>query len=76
VTDAQGRTVNLKTVIIMTSKHRLALLLEGVTRPGITEQARTAVRSASALPAEFLNRVDDIVLFKPLMAEIGVSLIS
>jgi ATP-dependent Clp protease ATP-binding subunit ClpB len=75
VTDAQGRTVNFKnTVIIMTSNIGSPYLLEGVTRHGeITEQARTAVmrEMRQHFRPEFLNRVDDIVLFKPLtIAEI------
>src|SRR5438094_1633149 len=75
VTDAQGRTVNFKnTVIIMTSNIGSPTLLEGVTRHGeITEQARAAVlrEMRQHFRPEFLNRVDDIVLFKPLtMVEI------
>jgi ATP-dependent Clp protease ATP-binding subunit ClpB len=75
VTDAQGRTVSFKnTVIIMTSNIGSPILLEGVTNYGeITEQARTAVmrEMRQHFRPEFLNRVDDIVLFKPLtLAEI------
>jgi ATP-dependent Clp protease ATP-binding subunit ClpB len=70
VTDAQGRTVSFKnTVVIMTSNIGSPHLLEGVTRQGeITEQARTAVmrEMRQHFRPEFLNRVDDIVLFKPL----------
>jgi len=70
VTDAQGHTVDFKnTVIIMTSNIGSHLLLEGVTARGeITEAARNAVlRELRAhFRPEFLNRVDDIVLFKPL----------
>src|SRR5215813_5587583 len=73
VTDAQGRTVNFKnTVIIMTSNIGSHYLLEGVTHHGeITEQARTAVmrEMRQHFRPEFLNRVDDIVLFKPLTIE-------
>jgi ATP-dependent Clp protease ATP-binding subunit ClpB len=75
LTDAQGRTVNFKnTVIIMTSNIGSGHLMEGVTADGgITKAAREAVTRelrASFRP-EFLNRVDDIVLFKPLtLAEI------
>jgi len=69
-TDTQGRTVDFKnTVIIMTSNLGSHHLLEGVTPEGaLTETAREAVLGdlrASFRP-EFLNRVDDIVLFKPL----------
>jgi ATP-dependent Clp protease ATP-binding subunit ClpB len=70
VTDSQGHTVDFKnTVIIMTSNIGSQHLLEGVTPAGeLTEQARTAVlRELRAhFRPEFLNRVDDIVLFKPL----------
>nr|XP_061811823.1 chaperone protein ClpB 2-like [Nerophis lumbriciformis] len=70
VTDSQGRTVDFKnTVIIMTSNIGSPHLLEGVTTEGeITESARKAVTDelrASFRP-EFLNRIDDIVLFTPL----------
>jgi len=75
VTDAQGRTFNFKnTVIIMTSNIGSHYLIEGVTHHGeLTEQARTAVmrEMRQHFRPEFLNRVDDIVLFKPLtIAEI------
>ncbi|HYG65963.1 MAG TPA: AAA family ATPase, partial [Thermoanaerobaculia bacterium] len=70
VTDSQGRTVDFKnTVIIMTSNIGSHHLLEGVTREGeITEAARGAVMRElrSHFRPEFLNRVDDIVLFRPL----------
>jgi ATP-dependent Clp protease ATP-binding subunit ClpB len=70
VTDAQGHTVDFKnTVIIMTSNIGSHHLLEGVTARGeLTEAARGAVlRELRAhFRPEFLNRVDDIVLFKPL----------
>ncbi|MBU1702343.1 MAG: ATP-dependent chaperone ClpB [Candidatus Eisenbacteria bacterium] len=70
LTDAQGRTVDFKnTVIIMTSNLGSEFLLEGVTDAGeILESARDQVmRSLRAtFRPEFLNRVDDIILFKPL----------
>src|SRR5436309_853221 len=73
VTDAQGRTVDFKnTVIIMTSNIGSQYLLEGVTAHGeITEPARAAVMRdlRTHFRPEFLNRVDDIVLFKPLRLE-------
>ena len=73
VTDAQGRTVDFKnTVIIMTSNIGSQHLLEGVTTDGqITDAARTAVMAEMRreFRPEFLNRVDDIVLFKPLTIE-------
>ena len=73
VTDSQGHTVDFKnTVIIMTSNIGSHHLLEGVTPMGeITERARDAVMAElrSHFRPEFLNRVDDIVLFKPLRLE-------
>jgi ATP-dependent Clp protease ATP-binding subunit ClpB len=75
LTDAQGRTVNFKnTVIIMTSNIGSQYLMEGVTAEGeIKPAARDAVlrELRAAMRPEFLNRIDDIVLFKPLtLAEI------
>ena len=73
VTDSQGRTVDFKnTVIIMTSNIGSLHLLEGVMATGeITEAAREAVMRElrTHFRPEFLNRVDDIVLFKPLRLE-------
>jgi len=72
-TDAQGRTVDFKnTVIIMTSNIGSHYLLEGVTDTGeITDEARDNVMKELRrhFRPEFLNRVDDIVLFKPLTLE-------
>ncbi len=73
VTDAQGRTVNFKnTVIIMTSNIGAHYLLEGVTAEGeIEEPTRKAVMQElrSSFRPEFLNRVDEVILFKPLRLE-------
>jgi ATP-dependent Clp protease ATP-binding subunit ClpB len=70
-TDAQGHTVDFKnTVIIMTSNIGSHLLLDGVTDGGeIEPQAREGVMRElrQHFRPEFLNRVDDIVLFKPLL---------
>jgi ATP-dependent Clp protease ATP-binding subunit ClpB len=70
ITDSHGRTVDFKnTVIIMTSNVGSQHLLEGVTDEGeIVEGARAAVMRElrSGFRPEFLNRVDDIILFKPL----------
>ncbi|HKI87292.1 MAG TPA: ATP-dependent chaperone ClpB, partial [Thermoanaerobaculia bacterium] len=72
-TDAQGRTVDFKnTVIIMTSNIGSQFLLEGVGDRGeIEESARNSVMGElrQHFRPEFLNRVDDIVLFKPLTIE-------
>ena len=73
LTDAHGRTVDFKnTVIIMTSNIGSPYLLEGVTTHGeITAEARSQVmwEMRQHFRPEFLNRVDDIVLFKPLTFE-------
>ena len=73
LTDAQGRMVDFKnTVIIMTSNIGSHHLLEGVTDDGdILEDARDAVmrEMRAHFRPEFLNRVDDIVLFKRLTLE-------
>jgi ATP-dependent Clp protease ATP-binding subunit ClpB len=73
VTDSQGHTVDFKnTVIIMTSNIGSMHLLEGVTADGeIEERAREAVmrEMRGHFRPEFLNRVDEIVLFKPLRLE-------
>ncbi|MEX0886804.1 MAG: ATP-dependent chaperone ClpB [Phycisphaeraceae bacterium] len=70
VTDAQGHTVNFKnTVIIMTSNIASQYLLEDALTGGeIGEQTRNKVFAElrSHFRPEFLNRVDDTVLFKPL----------
>lgn len=70
VTDSQGRTVNFKnTVIIMTSNIGSPYLLEGIDTKGIIkESARDQVMGAlrGHFRPEFLNRVDDVVLFTPL----------
>ena len=73
ITDAQGRTVNFKnTVIIMTSNLGSEFLAEGVTEDGrIADAAREQVMRElrARFRPEFLNRIDDIVLFKPLTRE-------
>jgi ATP-dependent Clp protease ATP-binding subunit ClpB len=70
LTDAQGRTVNFRnTVIIMTSNIGSLHLLEGLTDDGeIPESVRGLVMGdlRGHFRPEFLNRVDDIILFKPL----------
>ncbi|MDR7189228.1 ATP-dependent Clp protease ATP-binding subunit ClpB [Microbacterium sp. BE35] len=70
LTDSHGRTVDFRnTVIIMTSNLGSEYLLEGVTRDGdVLPEARAQVMSAlrSHFRPEFLNRIDEIVLFKPL----------
>ena len=71
-TDSQGRTVDFKnTVIILTSNIGAPLLLEGITKDGtIRESARDQVMAELRrhFRPELLNRIDDIVLFKPLQS--------
>jgi ATP-dependent Clp protease ATP-binding subunit ClpB len=73
LTDARGRTVNFRnTVIIMTSNLGSLHLLEGITASGeIPEDVRVRVMGdlRDHFRPEFLNRVDEIVLFKPLTLE-------
>jgi ATP-dependent Clp protease ATP-binding subunit ClpB len=70
LTDSHGRVVNFKnTIVIMTSNLGSPVLLEGIDREGrLREDARERVMAElrAAFRPEFLNRVDDIVLFKPL----------
>jgi len=70
LTDGHGRTVNFKnTIVIMTSNVGSPTLLEGIDGEGrIGEDARRAVMAElqGSFRPEFLNRVDDVVLFKPL----------
>ena len=70
LTDSHGRVVNFKnTVIIMTSNLGAEHLLSGITPDGqIRDDARDQVMAElrRSFRPEFLNRVDDVVLFKPL----------
>ena len=69
VTDSQGRTVDFKnTIIIMTSNLGSQYLLEGIQDGQITADARENVMRLlkSQFRPEFLNRIDDIVFYKPL----------
>ena len=73
ITDSQGRTVDFKnTIIILTSNLGSAELLDGIQPDGsIAESARNAVMGElrRAFRPEFLNRLDEIILFKPLTRE-------
>ena len=72
ITDSHGRTVDFKnTVVIMTSNVGSRFLTEGVTGNEIPESVREQVFSElrQGFRPEFLNRVDDIILFKPLSIE-------
>ena len=72
ITDSQGRTVDFKnTIIIMTSNLGSRHLLEGVTGDTIPESVRESVMMElrKAFRPEFLNRIDETILFKPLTLE-------
>ena len=72
LTDSQGRTVDFKnTIVIMTSNIGSDLLLEKMKGGKIDDETRKQVMSLlnSHFRPEFLNRVDEIVLFKPLEKE-------
>ena len=70
ITDSQGRTVDFKnTIIILTSNLGSQYLLEGIDMEGnITDSAKEAVTAElhRAFRPEFLNRLDETILFKPL----------
>lgn len=69
LTDGQGRTVNFKnTIMIMTSNLGSDLLLEGVKNDRISESTKDAVLKLAQghFKPEFLNRIDDIIMFTPL----------
>ena len=70
ITDSQGRTVDFKnTILIMTSNIGSAYLLDGIDENGeITEQAEKMVMNdlRGHFRPEFLNRLDETILFKPL----------
>jgi ATP-dependent Clp protease ATP-binding subunit ClpB len=73
LTDSKGRTVNFKnTIVIMTSNIGSELLLEGLDLNGeIKDHVKDEVfrRLRSHFKPEFLNRIDDMILFKPLRKE-------
>jgi len=70
ITDSQGRTVDFKnTIIIMTSNLGSAQLLDGIDDAGnISPLAEEAVMNVvrGHFRPEFLNRLDEIIMFKPL----------
>ena len=73
VTDSQGRTVDFKnTIIIMTSNIGSTYLLDGINDEGeISEEAKNLVMNdlRGHFRPEFLNRLDETILFKPLTKE-------
>ena len=73
ITDSQGRTVDFKnTIIILTSNLGSDLILEGIGENGeISDEAREGVNQLlrRSFRPEFLNRLDEIVFYKPLTRE-------
>lgn len=73
ITDSQGRTIDFKnTIIIMTSNLGSEYILEGIQDNGeISEKAKDEVEKLlkSNFRPEFLNRLDEIVFYKPLMKD-------
>src|SRR4051812_5259964 len=72
ITDAQGRTVDFKnTIIIMTSNIGSRFLLDGVQGNSIPDSVRESVMTElrRSFRPEFLNRIDETILFKPLTLE-------
>jgi len=73
ITDSQGRTVDFKnTIIILTSNLGSSYLLEGITDDGeISKEARNSMAQLlkQSFKPEFLNRLDEIIYYKPLTKE-------
>jgi ATP-dependent Clp protease ATP-binding subunit ClpB len=73
ITDSQGRTVDFKnTIIILTSNLGSSYILDGITPDGeISEEAKNQVNMLlkNSFRPEFLNRLDEIVFYKPLTRE-------
>jgi len=73
ITDSKGRTVDFKnTIIILTSNLGSTYLLDGIDKSGnITKEARQSIENllSKSFRPEFLNRLDEIVFYKPLNKE-------
>ena len=72
ITDSQGRTVDFKnTVLILTSNLGSDIILDGIENGEITEEARKGVEALlrRSFRPEFLNRLDEVVFYKPLTRE-------
>ena len=72
ITDSLGKTVDFKnTVIILTSNFGSSFILEGIENGEISQEARGQVDNLlkSSFRPEFLNRLDEIIYFKPLNKE-------
>ena len=72
ITDSQGRTVDFKnTIIILTSNLGSDIILDGIENGEISKEAREAVGALlrRSFRPEFLNRLDEIIYYKPLTKE-------
>ena len=80
ITDSQGRTVDFKnTILIMTSNIGSSYLLEGIDGQGnISEESQKMVMNdlRAHFRPEFLNRLDEMILFKPLTKRIFMTLLN
>ena len=78
ITDSQGRTVDFKnTVLIMTSNIGSSYLLEGIDSEGnISGTAKSQIQNElkNTFRPEFLNRLDDIIFFRPLTKDNVISI--
>ena len=76
ITDSQGRTVDFKnTIIILTSNLGSSYILDGINDKGeISEEAKNEVNKLlkTQFRPEFLNRLDEIVFYKPLHWTISI----
>ena len=78
ITDSQGRTVDFKnTIIILTSNLGSQYILDGIEDGRISDSAKAQVEGLlkSQFRPEFLNRIDEIVFYKPLMKDEIVSIV-
>ncbi len=72
ITDSQGRTVDFKnTVVILTSNLGSDIIADGIEDGELTETAKAGIKEVlkHAFRPEFLNRLDEIITFKPLTRE-------
>ncbi|WP_099470016.1 ATP-dependent chaperone ClpB [Konateibacter massiliensis] len=80
ITDSQGRCVDFKnTILIMTSNIGSGYLLEGIDEEGEIKESSTGMVMADLrahFKPEFLNRLDEIIMFKPLMKKDIASVIN
>ena len=71
LTDGQGRVVSFKNTIIIMTSNVGSQFIDGAGEEGLTEESRKQVMEAlrSSFRPEFLNRIDDVVVFQPLGLE-------